>query len=200
MNKYLLSVFLSLSTFSLYSQSYYYYVKKIVNGRELYGYVDASGCEKIPCQYPIIYTDTLNTIAFVTNISNDLIAIDSTGKKLFNVLLYDNGPDYVCDGLFRIVDDQSGKIGYANMDGRIVISPQYTFAFPFRNGIAKVSLTGRKKKAGEYLSIIDGKWGIINLKGKFIVPCFYDDISFSDSCWVKLKTGNDSIFLYQKSH
>ena len=50
---------------------------------------------------------------------------------------YDNGPDYVREGLYRIVDDR-GRMGYADESGRVVIAPRFAFALPFEDGKAKV--------------------------------------------------------------
>lgn len=58
--------------------------------------------------------------------------------------LYDNGPDYLSEGLMRI-QDSSGKIGYADEKGEIVISPQFAFGYPFKNGHAKVTLQGHEE-------------------------------------------------------
>ena len=49
---------------------------------------------------------------------------------------YDNGADYVREGLYRIVDAQ-GKMGYADEQGRVVIAPRFAFGFPFEQGRAK---------------------------------------------------------------
>ena len=52
--------------------------------------------------------------------------------------MFDNGPDYLEDGLFRII--QNGKIGYADKNGVIVIEPKFECADQFENGIARVAL------------------------------------------------------------
>ena len=58
--------------------------------------------------------------------------------------LYDNGPDYLSEGLMRI-QDSSGKIGYADEKGEIVISPQFAFGYPFKNGHARSHCRDMKK-------------------------------------------------------
>lgn len=50
---------------------------------------------------------------------------------------YENGDDYVREGLFRIID-RNGLFGFANKHGIVVIKPQFFFAFPFEGGKAKV--------------------------------------------------------------
>lgn len=72
----------------------------------------------------------------------------------------DNGPDYVSDGLFRIVGKNS-KIGFADTCGAIVIPPVFSYATPFHNGEAKVSFGGKNEKQGEYQSWKSNLWFLI---------------------------------------
>ena len=55
--------------------------------------------------------------------------------------VFDNGPDPVSDGLYRVVDDH-GRIGYADAYGVVRIAPRFAFGLPFANGVAKVTLSG----------------------------------------------------------
>ena len=93
------------------------------------------------------------------------------GRKLFNVFKYDNGADYVREGLFRITDDK-GLIGFADTLGNIIIKPQFKFAFPFENGKAKVTFSGESKEVpdsnGEKHYWDSSQWFYINKNGKII--------------------------------
>ena len=75
--------------------------------------------------------------------------------------LYDNGPDYLSESLMR-VQDSSGKIGYADEKGKIVIPPQFAFGYPFKNGQAKVTMQGHEKAVagsdGEIQQSQSEKW------------------------------------------
>ena len=62
-----------------------------------------------------------------------IVCIDNQGKELFYVYKYDNGPDYIREGLFRIMDED-GWIGFADSLGNVVIKPQFKFATSFENG------------------------------------------------------------------
>lgn len=62
----------------------------------------------------------------------------------FYVVECDNGPDYVKEGLFRIMDEK-GLMGFADSSGHIIITPQFKFAYPFEGGKAKVTFTGKQK-------------------------------------------------------
>ena len=52
-------------------------------------------------------------------------------KELFYVFKYDNGPDYIQEGLFRIMNED-GLVGFADSLGNVVIKPQFKFAYPLR--------------------------------------------------------------------
>lgn len=44
--------------------------------------------------------------------------------------VFDNGPDPVSDGLYRVVDDH-GRIGYADAYGVVRIAPRFAFGSAF---------------------------------------------------------------------
>ncbi len=161
----------------IYSQTYCYsqedrneYLLKSIKGE-----YDEIGCEsgyknqkgEMVIQYGKYYycqTDTFRTIAIVYTKEDKIIAINRNEKELFEIFVFDNGPDPIQDGLFRII--KNGKIGYANSDGKIVITPKYECAYPFENGIAKVSLNCSTTKNGEHTIWYSSKWIYINKKGK----------------------------------
>lgn len=82
---------------------------------------------------------------------------------------YDNGDDYVRDGLYRIVDER-GRIGYADEKGNTVITPRFSFGFPFENGKAKVTDCGQMKEEegsrGEYHYWESDDWYFIDKSGR----------------------------------
>jgi hypothetical protein len=90
---------------------------------------------------------------------------NSKKTTLYEVFLYDNGPDYPSEGLIRIV--KNGKIGYANAKTyKIVITPQFDCAFPFENGKAKVSNKCQTVKEGEHSVWTSENWQYVDKKGK----------------------------------
>ncbi|WP_373549749.1 WG repeat-containing protein [Haliscomenobacter sp.] len=92
------------------------------------------------------------------------VVVDEQKTVLYDVFLYDNGPDAPADGLYRIVKD--GKIGYADEStNAIVIEPQYDCAYPFENGKAKVSTNCKTVKDGEYDVWESDAWQFINKTG-----------------------------------
>ena len=84
------------------------------------------------------FKDTITTFGIVIEKKTfDLIGINRKGERIFEVYMYDNGPDYLSEGLFRI--KKNGKIGFANENGEIIIEPQFECASHFYNGIASVT-------------------------------------------------------------
>ena len=71
--------------------------------------------------------------------------------------------------------EQKGKYGYFDLEGKIVINPQFDFATAFREDLALVKLSGD-----------NGKWGYIDKKGKFVINATYKDATvFQDGlAWV----------------
>ncbi len=75
---------------------------------------------------------------------------------------------------------QAGKYGYFDLEGKIVINPQFANATAFREDIALV------KTIGDI-----GKWGYIDKSGKFIINAIYKDATvFQEGlAWVVLENG-----------
>lgn len=92
---------------------------------------------------------------------------DRESRKRYDAYLFDNGPDYVSEGLFRIVGP-NGRIGYADTTGRIVIRPRYEAAYPFREGRAAVARRARKVWEGEHFYWESDRWKTIDPKGRRI--------------------------------
>lgn len=131
------------------------------------GYVNLAGDTVVPVgKYHYCYTDTLRIFAIVLKKEGGFAAIDRNDSELFEVFGYDNGPDHIVEGLFRII--KNGNIGYANKEGEIVIKPQFDCAFPFKNGKAKVSYDCSTVPEGEYSSWESESWFYINKTGKKI--------------------------------
>ncbi len=94
------------------------------------------------------------------------VIMGSKKTILYEVFIYDNGPDYPSEGLIRVV--KNGKIGYANAKTyAIVIEPQFDCAYPFENGKAKVSTQCQTVKEGEYSVWKSDTWQYVDKNGKF---------------------------------
>lgn len=138
-NKVLSGLLIVLSFFQMNAQKSDTLLYRFCNDNYECGYLNTNGDTIIPVgKYSICFTDTIKKVGIVLKDSMGFIAIDARDNMLFEVFPYDNGPDIPSEGLFRIVGSD-GLIGYANMEGQIVIAPQYKCAYPFVKNKAKVS-------------------------------------------------------------
>lgn len=89
----------------------------------------------------------------------------------YRIYQYDNGDDYPSDGLFRIID-KDNHIGYASENGEIIIQPRFAFGYPFNDGKAKVTDSGKLKNVpgsnGEYHYWDSDDWYWIDKTGNKI--------------------------------
>ncbi len=102
-------------------------------------------------------------------------SLKKTPNKLMEKFAIEKGRDcYISDviitnlldflspkGLFEIIDRTTGKYGFMDIDGNVIIEPHFDRVGYFDEGLA--------------LAEIDGKCGFIDQQGKEIVPFIYDD-------------------------
>ncbi len=99
---------------------------------------------------------------------------DERHRKRYPAFQFDNGDDYVVDGMYRIVDEQ-GRLGYADAKGTTIITPRFKFASPFENGKARVTDSGEKRQCGaEHWYWDSSDWYFIDKTGRKIDPIFYE--------------------------
>lgn len=131
---------------------------------DAFGFVNSKGDTIIPIgKYQATLTDTLLYFAVVFTEDSDILGVDKSGEELFKIFRYDNGPDYLQEGLFRVLQDD--KIGYANEMGEIVIPCQYGCAYPFEDGKARVSMNCSEVKDGEHTAWDSDQWFYIDKTG-----------------------------------
>ena len=154
-------------------------------------------------KYTIAFSDTISSIGFVGTGKGKIVCINNRGKELFEVYNVDNGPDYISDGLFRIVGKYQ-KIGFADTCGTVVIPPVFSYATSFRNGVAKVTFEGNTQQQGEYQYWKCNRWfSIKKLEGAIVmrtssnsyyfVQLFHDLTDEGDYIKRLLVTKNDQI-------
>lgn len=156
------------------SENSKFLVKKERKGKSNieWGYINDKGTIVVPFdKYLICLTDTIDCIGFVINKSKRCIVIDNNGKELFYAFLFDNGPDPLSCGLFRIESKNRRQLGYSNEFGKIVISARYDYASSFEDSLARVMFNDTIE--GEVVS----KWGVINTKGISVIPIEFDSLS-----------------------
>ena len=129
-----------------------------------YAYYNSKGI-KVIGDYWYAKDETLKKFAIVSD--PNPVLIDRNGIHIYNIFIFDNGPDYEKDGFIRIV--KNGKIGYINSTNyNLVIKPLFKCAYPFENGKAKVSNDCETIRDGEYSTWKSTKWFYINKKGEKI--------------------------------
>ncbi len=193
----ILLVFISINIHAQDNKLYIYYYPNFEDVDATLGYVDSTGKVIIPAgKYPYLFTDVFDKIAFVLlKDKKGVYAIDRSEKVLFQVCSFELGPDIISNGLFRIIENE--KIGFANMNGEIVIKPNWGFIFPFQeNGLAIFCEKGNWIWIDkEQRKFSGGKWGAMDTKGNIVIPAMYDDGKENylkkDGKWYKVKRSGD---------
>lgn len=150
---------------TLQNSNNYDYLLLVSHDETLSGYINMQGDTVIALgKYTMCYTDTFRKYAIVSD-SNGMVGIDRNGNTLYQVHIFDNGPDYPSEGLFRIWID--GKMGYADIaTGKVVVPAIYGCGFPFKKGKAEVGMNCTGTTIDEYHSWISEEWFYINKKGE----------------------------------
>jgi hypothetical protein len=162
------AIFIGLTNCTQPTKSNDYLISFVDTVKDEYGYRNQNGDTIIPLgKYGICYTDTFRTYAIVLKPSHGFVAIDKQENVLYEVFPFDNGPDYTSDGFFRII--KNNKIGFADSTtGKVIIKPLFDCAFPFENGLAKVSINCIEQPEGEHKRWISENWYYIDKSGNKI--------------------------------
>ncbi|MEE9524160.1 MAG: WG repeat-containing protein [Thermodesulfovibrionales bacterium] len=122
--------------------------------------------------------------------------VNKSGEVVIRPHVYDNGPDYFSEGLARF--SENGKFGFFDKTGNVVIKPAFDFAFPFREGLARVCNGCKLVKNGVHTTVEGGKWGYIDTRGKLVIQLGYEDArDFSDGVAKVKKEGKWIIINYK---
>lgn len=151
------------------------YLIRVCRAAEVYacGYANAAGDTVVPVdKYVTCFSDTFRHYAIVLTkpeAGYSFYLINRKEEVVGKVFIFDNGPDPVSDGLFRICSDPDcDSIGYASMARGIVIPPVYPCALPFQNGVAKVALKCKtvREAGGEHWRWESDAWFHIDKQGR----------------------------------
>lgn len=133
-------------------------------GQVLYGY-KYKGKIQIQAKYLSTYSDNLCNMAIVYDRGKAWVGIDKNDSIILTPFIYDNCPDYVEEGLFRFVENK--KLGFATLEGQKVISAQFDFVSPFKNGYATYYIGGERiyenGKTEKQIMTESGYAGLIDL-------------------------------------
>ncbi|MBF0588403.1 MAG: WG repeat-containing protein [Magnetococcales bacterium] len=135
-----------------------------------WGYRNAQDQVVIPARFVMAEPFSSHGVAAVV-IGDRWALIDQQGKVLLRPMTSDNGPDPFQEGLARFIQDN--LVGFYNPSGRVVIPARFDFAWPFFDGTSSVCKACQKVRIGEHTTVEGGVWGMIDKKGKIIVPMRY---------------------------
>jgi hypothetical protein len=152
----------------------------------LFGFKDLHGNITVSPRYWDVPTDTFRTIAFVGVPDSGWVCIDRKLNALFRPYIWDNGIDFFQSGLIRI--QQGGKIGFADMEGRISIPPVYDYVLPFDGNHTAFYGGGRRvcldkgvpDSLCEHMGWTGGRWGIIDKSIDTLIEPSIEDADISD--------------------
>lgn len=99
--------------------------------------------------------------------------INRRGEVVIRPFMVDNGPDPFREGLARY--RRSGKFGFFDERGNVVIPACLDFAEPFSSGLAAFCLGCREHEEDEHHVYRGGKWGFIDTKGVIVIPARFDE-------------------------
>ena len=120
-------------------------------------------------KYAYFGTDTLGFYANVIEHTSDStygrqITIDRDQNTLFDLVIFDNGPEPFNEGLTRVL--RNGKMGYANKFGQIVIPCEYGFAKWFENGKAEVTHNAKEYfDQDNHKRVVSDEWFVVDKEG-----------------------------------
>ena len=138
----------------------------MVDGKQKYGYLDRGGNEVIAPRFKL-GGDFHEGKAVVQVEENTYSLIGLQGQSLRTYKKAYVGSYQ--DGLMAFKNTSDGKFGYMDMDGNVVIEPQFTDAQAFQNGRAIVNM------ATDYSY---SAYGMIDKAGRFIIQPQYHDLEF----------------------
>jgi hypothetical protein len=145
------------------------YLLSAYTAEEALYFTDQNGNVIIPeGKYLHTTSDTIRGLGFVFDTAGHWWGINANDSVLFEVYNFDNGPDYVEEGLFRIV--KNDLIGFADEQGNVVIEPQYKCAWPFEEGSAKVSMDCEISTEFEMTKWESENWFYIDHEGYKVKP------------------------------
>jgi WG containing repeat len=112
----------------------------------------------------------VNGLADIYSEEEGWMYVDRKGRVIISgVAEMDNGADVFHDGLVRF--SKNNKWGFADVDGKVVVSAIYDGAMNFENGLAKVCNGCRSECAEsncEHHVFTGGEWSYINTQGEIV--------------------------------
>lgn len=92
------------------------------------------------------------------------------------VFVLDNGSDPFEQGLTR--GTHHGKVAFYDRHLRLVLATDYDWSFPFNGKGQALVCTGCRSDGQQPASMVGGRWGIIDRKGRIVMPLTEGDVPF----------------------
>lgn len=151
MIKYFIVLIVLISIKSVFAQKKNDYLLSYIDttsGQALVGFKNKEGKIVIKAKYWAIgynaeHAEKIYEAACVYGDSG-WVFINKKDSIILKPYIFDNGPDYIKEGLFRFVEN--GKIGFANKHYEKIIPAMFDFVLFFENGIAEYFIGGNRIK------------------------------------------------------
>lgn len=137
--------------------------QRVSDNKFLYGFIDTSGSVVIQPRYQYV-TDFDNGKAVVKLDTEGYAIIDRNGAALKTFDYY--RVDGLSEGLAAFQLSQDSKFGYIDDSGKVVISPKFSEAFAFKDGMAVVNASA---------DFSNREYGVIDRKGRYVLKPEYND-------------------------
>lgn len=155
------------------TKKYYAYIQDYSSGlavvgeqvgdKSLYGYIDEEGEEVIPPKYES--ATAFNGDKALVMIGEGAYQLIDKKGNVVTPFMYPYVYGYN-EGYLIYKDKTTGKYGYLDEQGKVVVPPKYESAEPFKSGVAVVGTS----------QFLMGENGLIDTKGNEIYPTIYNDI------------------------
>lgn len=150
-----------------------------------WGYKDAGGRVIIEPRFQTAGAFAAEGLAAVVD-EQGWAYINAEGALVVRPLVVDNGPDYFQEGLARF--RASGKVGFFNRGGKVIIPAAFGFALPFSEGLAGVCDQCREIREGEHTVVRGGQWGFIGRGGELVIPLQFEQVERFEHGRAKVKS------------
>lgn len=189
----------------------------VKNGK--FGYTDTDGHLRIPVIYR--YSENMiTTSAFRKGYAH----IRLKGKSLLldtlgHPFVLPGFDDYGIPSEGKVAVKKSGKWGYTDLTGKLLIPCRFDAAFPFEFGFAKIRLlrksgiidsTGARVIAtvyddvhfdkGVFIVISEGRTGLLESSGGLIFPCEYEGYEWLSDRLIMLFAGDERQYYNTETH
>lgn len=91
------------------------------------------------------------------------------------------------DGLIGVIDKTTGKYGFVNYKGSLIIPCEYCYINDFNDGLSVVGV-------GDSITSDNVKFGCINTRGEIVIPIIYDFLyTYKDGYTRAMKNGKETL-------